>query len=238
MEPAGYATHNARSSVTVVGIGLIGSHGRPIVPSQTGQNTDPRHSTDSRHSLDPRQSLDPRTSPKARLGKHLRRLRLAADYTTQAAAAARIQGYGEDSIQKAETGYQLLSDDLYEKLLALYKATDTDRVYLDELLEQARQDKGNAVPEFAEPWLEAEKAADSLWLWAPDMVPGLFQVEEYIRPQFEMKGMPEDEVRDRADARLKRRAILNRRRQPHPQPHVHSVARRQLTEARRASRAR
>jgi hypothetical protein len=45
-------------------------------------------------------------------------------------------------------------------------------------LEQARQDKQSAVPAFAEPWLAAEKAADSLLLWAPFMAPGLLQVKE------------------------------------------------------------
>jgi hypothetical protein len=158
---------------------------------------------------DPRQSLDPRKSPKARLGQHLRRLRLAADITTQAAAAARINGWGEDSVQKTETGGQIPTDDLYAQLLDLYGATDTDRIYLDELLEQARQDTKNAVPEFAEPWLAAEKAADSLRLWAPDMMPGLLSVEEYIRPQFERKGRDEDWVRDNVTARLARQTILD-----------------------------
>src|SRR5258707_11618469 len=207
MEPAGYATHNARSSVTVVGIGLIGSHGRPIVPSQTGQNTDPRHSTDSRHSLDPRQSLDPRTSPKARLGKHLRRLRLAADYTTQAAAAARIQGYGEDSVQKAETGYQLLSDDLYEKLLTLYKATATDRVYLDDLLEQARQDKSSVLDWF-EAWLRIERLASFIRSWCPLLMPGLLQIGEYALPLFRVMGKSPEKAAELPDLRLGRQRIL------------------------------
>jgi hypothetical protein len=158
---------------------------------------------------DPRQSLDPKKSPKARLGQHLRRLRQAGGFATQAAAATRINGWGEDSIQKTETGGQVPTDDLYVQLLDLYGATDTDRVYLDELLEQARQDTRSAVPEFAGPWLAAEKAADSLRLWAPDMMPGLLSVEEYIRPQFERKGRDEDWVRGNVSARLARQTILN-----------------------------
>jgi Domain of unknown function (DUF5753)/Helix-turn-helix domain len=157
---------------------------------------------------DPRQTLDPRKNAKALLGKHLRRLRLTAGLTTQAAAAARVDGYGVDSLQKAETGGQLPTDDLYAKLLDLYAATDLDRVYLGDLLEQARQDKQSAVPEFAEPWLEAEKAADSLRLWAPFMAPGLFQVKEYIRPQFDRTGRTADWAQENIDARLERQAIL------------------------------
>jgi hypothetical protein len=158
---------------------------------------------------DPRQNLDPKKDAKALLGKHIRRLRLAAGFTTQAAAAARIDGYGEDSLQKAETGGQVPSDDLYAKLLDLYEATSLDRIYLEDLLEQARQDKHSAIPEFAEPWLQAEKAADSIRLWAPFMAPGLFQVKEYIRPQFERTGRAADWVQENIDARLERQAILN-----------------------------
>jgi hypothetical protein len=160
------------------------------------------------HTPDPRQNLDPRKNSKALLGKHLRRLRLAAGFSTQATAAARIDGYGEDSLQKAETGGQVPSDDLYAKLLDVYEATDLDRMYLDDMLEQARQGKPSAVPEFAEPWLAAEKAADSLRLWAPFMAPGLFQVKEYIRPQFERTGRAQEWVQENINARLERQAIL------------------------------
>src|SRR5262249_48319086 len=43
---------------------------------------------------------DPKKDPRALLGRALKRLRLAAGVTTQAAMAARLDGYGEDSVQK------------------------------------------------------------------------------------------------------------------------------------------
>lgn len=157
-----------------------------------------------------RQNLDPRDSPKALLGQHLRRLRLAAGFTTQAAAAARIDGYGEDSISKAETGAQVPVDDLYEKLLTLYGAISLDRLYLDGILMQARDDRVTVgVPEFAKPWLNAEQDAEFIYIWATNIMPGLFQTAGYARPLFEVMGMIEEKVREQVALRLKRQAILD-----------------------------
>ena len=161
------------------------------------------------HNLDPRQNLDPKSSPKALLGKHLRRLRLAAGFTTQAAAAARIDGYGEDSLSKAETGAQIPTDDLYTRLLDLYGATDLDRVYLDDLLAQARQDKGSGLDWF-EPWLKIEKLAQFLRIWCPLLIPGVLQVEEYALPLFLAMGKTQGKAAELLDLRLGRREILER----------------------------
>src|SRR5258708_8405358 len=98
---------------------------------------------------DPRQNLDPKKNPKALLGKHLRRLRLAAGFTTQSAAAARIDGYGEDSLQKAETGGQVPRDRPYAQLLDLYEAPPPDPIYLGAPLEHASPDNAPAVPPLA-----------------------------------------------------------------------------------------
>ena len=50
----------------------------------------------------PRPSIrDPKKDPRALLGRALKRLRLAAGCTTQAARVARLDGHGEDSVQKA-----------------------------------------------------------------------------------------------------------------------------------------
>src|SRR5882724_2798825 len=50
--------------------------------------------------------------PAYRLGQQLKRLRIAAGYTTQAALAARA-GYGEDSISKVESGDRVPSEGLF-----------------------------------------------------------------------------------------------------------------------------
>ena len=51
----------------------------------------------------PNQKRDPKTDARAALGEALRQLRTDLGYT-QAEAAALIDGWGEDSLQKAETG--------------------------------------------------------------------------------------------------------------------------------------
>jgi hypothetical protein len=164
----------------------------------------------ARNDLDRRQNLDPKDSPKALLGKHLRRLRLAAGFTTQAAAAARLDGYGEDSISKAETGAQVPVDDLYDKLLDLYGASDLDRLYLGDLLVQARQGKtSSGVPDFAKPWLHAEQEAEFLRMWAITLVPGLFQTPGYARPLFEVMGLSEDKVEEQVALRMGRQGIFD-----------------------------
>jgi DNA-binding transcriptional regulator YiaG len=56
-------------------------------------------------------SHDSGDSPAVRLGRHLKRIRLAAGYTSQPALAARI-GFVEDVVQKGETGKRVPSKEV------------------------------------------------------------------------------------------------------------------------------
>jgi transcriptional regulator with XRE-family HTH domain len=153
------------------------------------------------------QKRDPRKDPKAALGEALRQLRVDAGYT-QGAAAAKIVGYSEDSIQKAETGNQVPTDVLYEGLLPLYNVTPRERVILDVMRAHARH-ADPVVPEFAEPWLDAEKAAVVIHTWSLDTLPGLTQTYDYAHAMFIKAGLDEDMAAARATARVKRAAILD-----------------------------
>jgi transcriptional regulator with XRE-family HTH domain len=159
---------------------------------------------------DPRQNLDPDVSPRAQLGAHLKRLRTAAGFTSQAAAAASIDGFGQDSVQKAETGAQVPSKELFDKLLDLYGATDVDRQYLDPLFKLARVDRDttSAVPDFAKPWYEAETIAEFLRLWAIWLVPGLLQTVDYARLLFDELGITQDKVDELVDVLKRRQSLL------------------------------
>jgi Domain of unknown function (DUF5753)/Helix-turn-helix domain len=142
--------------------------------------------------------------PKAVLGKHLRRLRLAAGLATQLALAVRLDGYGEDMVSKVETGDRVPSDDMYAKWLEACAATHLDRVYLADLLEQARISK-SVVPDFAVPWLNAEADADYLRFWSFVTLPGLLQTYDYAYNMFLLGGLDEDAAAESATARVERR---------------------------------
>jgi transcriptional regulator with XRE-family HTH domain len=153
-----------------------------------------------------RRSRDPRTDPGAALGAELSKAREAAGYATQEALAKAL-GYVREQVSKVESGGELPSDPLFAKWLDACRVPAARRQYLTGMLAMARIAR-SAIPDFAKPWLEAEREADALRLWASVMIPGLLQIEEYIRPQFEMKGMDENAVKDSVAARLDRQAIL------------------------------
>jgi uncharacterized protein DUF5753 len=151
---------------------------------------------------------DPRKDPRALLGRALKRLRVAAGYTTQAALAARLDGHGEDSVQKAETGYQLPTDDLILRWLDTCDATALDRELIADLAEHAREAEP-IIPQFAESWLKVEQEAAILRAWALDVLPGLLQTYDYTFAMFITGGLDEDRAAARAAARAKRAAILD-----------------------------
>ena len=155
-----------------------------------------------------RPSEIPRKDPRALLGRALKRLRVAAGYTTQAALAARLDGHGEDSVQKAETGYQLPTDDLILRWLDTCDATGLDREFIADLAEHARE-ADPVIPQFAEPWLSVEPQAAIIHAWALDVLPGQFQTYDYAHAMFLLHRHSEDKAAAKAAARVKRAAILD-----------------------------
>jgi hypothetical protein len=153
------------------------------------------------------QKRDPRKDPKAALGGALRQLRADAGFT-QASAAAQIDGYGGDSLSKAETGAQVPTDDLYSRLLSLYKVTAREKTLLDVMLDTARN-ADPVIPESAELWLQMESEATNIHVWALDVMPGLLQTYDYAFAMFIKGGMEESRAATRATTRVKRSAILD-----------------------------
>jgi transcriptional regulator with XRE-family HTH domain len=157
------------------------------------------------HKPDPK--TDPRKPSVVRLGKNLKRLRLAAGFATIAALAGRINGYGEDMISKVENGHRVPRDELYGQWLDVCKASEMDRECLGDLLTEARTELG-PVPQFFELYLRREKDATFLRLWALDVLPGLLQTYDFAHAMFLEVGLDEDEATAMATARIKRRANL------------------------------
>jgi transcriptional regulator with XRE-family HTH domain len=152
-------------------------------------------------------SRDPKKDPKALLGKRLRRLRVAAGFTS-AEAAAKAMGYAREVISKTESGERTPTDPVFEKWLEACNATAGQRESLAEDLELARNSEP-VVPEFAEPWLGAEGEALYLRLWALFVMPGLLQTYDYANAMFLMGGLDEDKAAAKAAARVKRQVILD-----------------------------
>jgi len=150
---------------------------------------------------------DPETDLAAALGEELKRLRLAAGYTTQEAFARAIN-FTREAASKVETGYELPSDNLYLKWLEACQTTDETRHHLDRMLRMARKAKA-ATPEFAKPWLDAEQAAGIIRIWALDVMPGLFQTYDHAFAMYRIGGMDEETAAAKASARVERKQILD-----------------------------
>lgn len=159
----------------------------------------------------PRQnSRDAKTNLKTLLGEALKKLRLDAGFATQGAFAARLSGWGEDTVSKVETGTQLPTDDMLTRWLDLCAPTDRERQHLTSLLGHAREStRGSGVPEFARPWFEAEAEAEFLHIWNDKVVPGLVQVEEYAQEMYDLPGIDRDWAAETVAFRMQRQAILS-----------------------------
>jgi len=132
---------------------------------------------------------DPETDPKGFLGDELKRVRLAAGFSSQDAMAARL-GFDRTVITKAETGDRPPTDDV----LAAWCAACGLPAELVELFARlvvlARRADG-PVPTWFEDWLKAESEAHTLRVWQPLIVPGLLQTAEYARALTHLVGAAE-----------------------------------------------
>jgi transcriptional regulator with XRE-family HTH domain len=150
---------------------------------------------------------DPETNPAAFLGGELRRARVAAAFTSQESLAAKL-GFDRTVVAKAETGERPPTDDV---LAAWCTACGLDAELFGRLVVLARRADG-PVPTWFEDWLEAEGEAQSLRIWSPTLIPGLFQTAEYARALFlaEQTDTSDDAIDALVATRLQRRAIFDR----------------------------
>lgn len=164
-------------------------------------------------------SRDPETDPAAALGQTLRRLREAAGFATCAAAGAHV-GYGEDSIRKGESGWQVPTKEAILKLLDAYEVPEIMRPTVLDMWKLARK-SGGPIPEFAERYFSAEAAAAFIRIWAYVQVPGLFQTREYAHAIYRMADLPEDEAAEKTEVRINRQVVLDGPESPHVTAVIH-----------------
>jgi transcriptional regulator with XRE-family HTH domain len=168
------------------------------------------------------QIKDPEGDPGAALGETLKELRLAAGFTTLAAAGARL-GYSKDSIGKAETGGHVPTMTMLLLMLDLYKPPELVRKTVLRQHAFARKVKG-PIPEFAQKYFDAEAQAVFIRIWALLVVPGLLQTREYAHAMYRMVGLSEDEAAEKTDVRINRQAVLEGAEPPYVTAVVHESA--------------
>ena len=160
----------------------------------------------------------PNLARRRRLAAELRRLRERAGLTG-GQVASRLEWKSRSKLSRIEQGSSGLSEADLQSLLNLYNVTSRHRAELIALAEESRkagpiQATSMRLPEEYAAFLEAEADAESEWIWEPQIVPGLFQVEDYtralVRPWVTRFPRPPGEVDRRVEARRLRQEILTR----------------------------
>lgn len=149
---------------------------------------------------------EPESTPRGKLAKHLRLIRQAAGFATQAPLANRL-GVSSDLISKMETGKHVPTQDIFLALLDICAVSEEARVYLTDLWVLARA--GGGVREFFEKYATAEEKAAFLRMWALLLIPGPLQTREYAQAMFLVKGLDEDEAAEQTELRVKRQAKVD-----------------------------
>jgi transcriptional regulator with XRE-family HTH domain len=154
-----------------------------------------------------RNSRDPESDPAAAFGEALGRLREAAGFTTQEAAAARLN-YGHDTISRWETGAVVPDEAQITRVLDAYAVTGVARENTLTMWRLARKAKG-PIREFFAKYFEEEQTAAFLRVWGLLMVPGPLQTREYAYAMFVAGGLDEDEANEQTELRMRRRARVD-----------------------------
>ncbi|HUN35025.1 MAG TPA: helix-turn-helix transcriptional regulator [Trebonia sp.] len=149
-------------------------------------------------------SRDPESDPAAAFGDALRRLREAANITTQGAAGKR-QNYSHHTISRWETGAKVPDEAQINDLLDDYGVTGLLRDIVMNSWRLARKAKG-PIREFFAKYFAEEQQAAFLRLWGVLLIPGPLQTREYAYAMFRKGELDEEEAAEQADLRMRRRA--------------------------------
>lgn len=155
------------------------------------------------------------TVPRRQLGRYLRDLRNAAGLTVK--AAARALEWSEGKMWRIETGQTSLRSLDVENMCRIYKADQSITEALMGLAKETKakgwwQSYGDAVPEWFDLYIGLEAAASGFRKYEAELVPGLFQTEDYARSIIRPEHPDESdaEIDRRVRLRLERQAILRR----------------------------
>ncbi len=164
------------------------------------------------------ESGSPNLARRRRLAAELRRLREHAGLTGDQ-ATERLGWPSSSKLSRIELAKSGVKQGDLQSLLNLYNVTSAHRAELNALAEESRRSgpirtastrlAGELIA-----FLEAEAEAESIWVWEPQIVPGLLQAENYTRALLEAWitrfSLPSGEVDRRIEARRLRQEVLTR----------------------------
>ncbi len=155
------------------------------------------------------------TVPRRQLGRYLRDLRNAAGLTVK--DAARGLEWSEAKMWRIETGQTSLRSLDVEVMCRVYGASPDITTALMGLAKETKargwwQAYGDAVPEWFDLYVGLEAAASRLFLYGQELVPGLFQTEDYARTLITADHPDEtpEETEQRVRLRMARQALVRR----------------------------
>ncbi len=155
------------------------------------------------------------TVPRRQLGRYLRDLRNKSRLTVRA-AAAQLE-WSEAKIWRIETGQTSLRSLDVEAMCKVYGAPQDITEALMGLAKETKargwwHSYGDAIPEYFDVYIGLEEAASHFSWYESELVPGLFQTEDYARAviRADNPGVDDAEIERRVDVRLARQALLTR----------------------------
>lgn len=159
------------------------------------------------------ESITGSTVPRRQLGRHLRELRNGARLTVRAAALE----WSEPKIWRIETGQTSMRSLDVETMCKIYGAAPE---LTQALMGLAKETKGrgwwhaygDVIPESFDLYIGLEEAASRISEYSAELVPGIFQTEDYARAliQADNPGVGDGEIERRVHVRMARQALLTR----------------------------
>jgi transcriptional regulator with XRE-family HTH domain len=153
------------------------------------------------------------TVPRRQLGRYLRLLRNDAGLTVR--AAAREVEKSEPTLWRIENGLVSVKSLDVKAMCELYGAAEEMKFALMALAKETKsrgwwQAYGDVVPEWFDLYVGLEGAATRIAWFETELVPGLFQTEDYARSLIALDHPDDEEISRYVQLRLARQAILNR----------------------------
>ena len=155
------------------------------------------------------------TVPRRQLGRYLRDLRNQAGLLVR--DAARGLEWSEAKMWRIETGQTSLRSLDVEAMCRLYGAPPDLTAALMGLAKETKargwwQAYGDAVPQWFDLYVGLEAAASRLSLYGQELVPGLFQTEDYARTLIvaDNPDVDQAEIERRIRLRMARQAVVRR----------------------------
>ncbi|MFD8528340.1 helix-turn-helix transcriptional regulator [Streptosporangium canum] len=153
---------------------------------------------------EPTYEPDPYISTRIRFGTELRKFRLAAGFSQRKLGEAIHLSISQLSM--IENGHRAPTLKLAGKVDEALNLGTTLTGLLDRLNRAEAQ-----LPRWFRPWLDFEREAEAMRVWASLMVPGLLQTEDYARAILSSKpGTTAEQAEEKVAARMERQRILRR----------------------------